>query len=158
MLFGSNLFSGSRLFVSLLLVFALYGCRPQTQEDCLLEAAKAPTEAGVRQGLYACVNKSNQVASPVEKINTTPHITQQSETPVGVPLTDAEKAEKIIGESVKCDIVKREEYAKYIVTNASKKGSTDFEIVAKEYVKIRDVCEALSAVGNRRSAQPAETD
>ena len=132
MLFGSNLFSGSRLFVSLLLVFALYGCRPQTQEDCLLEAAKAPTEAGVRQGLVACVRA-----------------TQKSETPVGVPLTDAEKAEKIIGESVKCDIVKREEYAKYIVTNASKKGSTDFEIVAKEYVKIRDVCEALSAVGNR---------
>ena len=83
------------------------------------------------------------MASPVEKINTTPHITQQSETPVGVPLTDAEKAEKIIGESVKCDIVKAEEYATYIVANKSKKGSADFEIVAKEFVKISDVCKAL---------------
>ena len=43
MLFGSNLFSGGRVFATLLLVFSLYGCG-QTREECKLEAAKAPTE------------------------------------------------------------------------------------------------------------------
>jgi hypothetical protein len=105
-------FSCSIAFISVFLT----SCSPSTLEDCLLDAAKLPTQAGISLAESVCYSKFKK------------------------PLTEVEK---IVNNSVKCDTQKLEEYAKFIVINKNDKGKPDFEKVAKEYVEIREACKAL---------------
>lgn len=92
-------------------------CSPNTFEDCLLDAAKISTKNGIALAEAACKSKYKK------------------------PLTEVEK---IIETSVKCDTSKLDTLAKYIVINEKNKGEYDFEKVAREYVEIRDACNALN--------------
>jgi hypothetical protein len=94
----------------------LASCSPNSLEDCLLDAAKLPTQAGINLAESACHSKFKK------------------------PLTEVEK---IINNSVKCDTQKLEEYARFIVINKNDKGKEDFEKVAKEYIDIREACKVL---------------
>ena len=105
-------FSFSFAFICIFLT----SCSSNTLEDCLLDAAKIPTQAGISLAESACYSKFKK------------------------PLTEVEK---IINNSVKCDTQKLDDYAKFIVINKNDKGKPEFEKVAKEYVDIREACKAL---------------
>jgi hypothetical protein len=95
------------------------GCYKNNLEDCLLEASKAPTAQGVGVAISACEKKYKKPIS---------------------------EAERIVRDSEKCDIAKLDEYATWIVTNKSQKGSAEFEKVATAYKNLRATCEAIKAV------------
>lgn len=92
------------------------GCYKNNLEDCLLEASKAPTAQGVGVAISACEEKYKKPIS---------------------------EAERIVRDSEKCNVVKLDEYATWIVTNKSQKGSTEFEKVATAYKKLRETCDAI---------------
>jgi hypothetical protein len=48
------------LFSCTLIATTIIGCGPKNFEDCMLEAAKAPTKQGVDIALYACDKKFNK--------------------------------------------------------------------------------------------------
>ena len=119
----SKFLKSTRLLKSGLLIvvfaFGTSGCYKNSIEDCLRLASKAPTAEGVGVAISACEEKFKKPISDVERI---------------------------VKNSEKCDIPKLEEYATWIVTNESQKGSSEFEKVAVAYKKLRATCDALKKI------------
>ena len=98
------------------------GCGPKNREDCMLEAAKAPTKEGVAIALNACESKFDKPIPP-------------------------NKVDQILNNSEKCYVSKLEEMAAWIVVNKDRpKDDAEFVTMKDAYIKMREVCKVLGKI------------
>ena len=109
-----------------LIATTITGCGPKNREDCMLEAAKAPTVEGVSIALSACESKFDKPIPP-------------------------NKVDQILNNSEKCYLSKLEEMAAWIVVNKDRpKDDPEFVTIKDAYIKMREVCKVLKMIDSSK--------